>query len=53
MCGYDPFWIYDWQQEVAYDMDMLGIETYDEYCEYLDNLKNDTQIRDYESREGR
>lgn len=53
MCGYDPFWIYDWLQDRAYEMDELGIDSLDEYYGYLEDLKNDTQVQAYESIEGR
>ena len=51
MCGYDPFWIYDWQLDTAYEMDKLGFDNYSDYMEYLDNLGTDVQIQDliYES----
>jgi len=38
MCGYDPFWIYDYilDRQCA---DEMGFETVEELCEYMSEQK--------------
>lgn len=52
MCGYDPFYWYEYELDMAHRMNELGVDSLDEYWAVMEELKNDTQIQDYESREG-
>jgi hypothetical protein len=52
MRNYDPFWIYDSLLDQAYEMEQAGFDNLEDYAEYLEDLKNDTQCKDYESKMG-
>lgn len=50
MCGYDPFWFYDWLLDRQAEANEHGFETYEDYYNWLeDNKAND----DFESRGNR
>lgn len=47
MCGYDPFYWYDWELDRQAIAQQHGFDTYEEYYNWLeDNKAND----DFESR---
>lgn len=52
MCGYDPFYWYERELDTAYAMEQAVFDNLNDYYDYLEDLKNDTQTQDYESLKG-